>query len=144
MRFSRQDRGLGDLERALRAERPEIDRSVHQDIVARISAHPVRRGGFRLVFAGVLTAGVFGAMAAFGGVSYATNSIQHSVGYSNNTKGWNYTPSCDQYGKGGRAATRAATTTGRRSATTVASADSDSGDPDSGGSAGKPKLRSTV
>ncbi len=102
MRFSRQDRGLGDLERALRAERPEIDRSVHQDIVARISAHPVRRGGFRLVFAGVLTAGVFGAMAAFGGVSYATNSIQHSVGYSNNTKGWNYTPSCDQYGKGGK------------------------------------------
>jgi hypothetical protein len=102
VRFSRQDRGLGDLERALRAERPEIDRSVQQDIVARISAHPVRRGGFRLVFAGVLTAGVFGAMAAFGGVSYATNSIQHSVGYSNNNKGWNYTPSCDQYGKGGK------------------------------------------
>lgn len=100
MRFSRQDRGLGDLERSLRAERPEIDRSVQQDIVARISAHPVRRGGFRLVFAGVLTAGVFGAMAAFGGVSYATNSIQHSVGYSNNNNGWNYTPSCDQYGKG--------------------------------------------
>jgi hypothetical protein len=102
VRFSRQDRGLGDLERALRAERPELDRSVQQDIVARISAHPVRRGGIRLVFAGVLTAGVFGAMAAFGGVSYATNSIQHSVGYSNNTKGWNYTPSCDQYGKGGK------------------------------------------
>lgn len=102
MRFSRQDRGLGDLERALRAERPEIDRSVHQDIVARISAHPVRRGGFRLAFAGILTAGVFGAMAAFGGVSYATNSIQHSVGYTSNTKGWNYTPSCDQYGKGGK------------------------------------------
>lgn len=102
MRFSRQDRGLGDLERALRAQRPELDRSVQQEIVARISAHPVRRGGFRLVFAGVLTAGVFGAMAAFGGVSYATNSIQHSVGYSNNTKGWNYTPSCDQYGKGGK------------------------------------------
>lgn len=102
MRFSRQDRGLGDLERALRAERPEIDRSVQQDIVARISAHPVRRGGIRLAFAGVLTAAVFGAMAAFGGVSYATNSIQHSVGYSNDNKGWNYTPSCDQYGKDGK------------------------------------------
>jgi hypothetical protein len=102
VRFSRQDRGLGDLERELRAERPELDRSVRQDIVARISAHPVRRGGFRLAFAGVLTAGVFGAMAAFGGVSYATNSFQHSVGYSNNNKGWNYTPSCDQYGKGGK------------------------------------------
>lgn len=86
MRFSRQDRGLGDLERSLRAERPQIDCSVQQDIVARISAHPVRRGGFRLVFAAVLTAGVFGAMATFGGVSYATNSIQHSVGYRNNNK----------------------------------------------------------
>jgi len=102
VRFSRQDRGLGDLERALRTERPEIDRSVQRDIVARISAHPVRGGRMRLALAGVLTAGVFGAMAAFGGVSYATNSIQHSVGYSNNSKGWNYTPSCDQYGKGGK------------------------------------------
>ncbi|HEY3763603.1 MAG TPA: hypothetical protein VGL44_00475 [Gaiellales bacterium] len=103
MRFSRQDRGLGDLERALRTERPELDRSVQRDIIARISAHPARRsGGFRIVLAGVLTAGVFGAMAAFGGVSYATNSVQHSVGYSNNNKGWNYTPSCDQYGKGGK------------------------------------------
>lgn len=102
MRFSRQDRGLGDLERALRTERPEVDHSVQQDIVARIGAHAVRRGGLRLAFAGVLTAAVFGAMAAFGGVSYAANSIQHSVGYSNNNKGWNYTPSCDQYGKGGK------------------------------------------
>jgi hypothetical protein len=102
VRFSRQDRGLGDLERALRSQRPELDRSVQHDIVARISAHPMRKGGFRLVLAGVLTAGVFGTMAAFGGVSYATNSVQHSVGYSNNNKGWNYTPSCDQYGKGGK------------------------------------------
>lgn len=102
MKFSRQDRGLTDLERALRAERPELDRNVQRDIVSRISAHPVRRaGGFRIALAGVLTAGVFGAMAAFGGVSYATNSVQHSVGYSNNNRGWNYTPSCDQYGQKG-------------------------------------------
>ena len=40
-------------------------------------------------------------MAAFGGVSYATNSVSHSVGVSNNNKGWSYTPSCDQYGKQG-------------------------------------------
>jgi hypothetical protein len=44
---------------------------------------------------------VFGAMAAFGGVSYATNSIEHSVGYTSNTNGWNYTPSTDQYGHHG-------------------------------------------
>ena len=102
MKFSRQDRGLTDLERALRSERPELDRSVQRDIVSRISAHPVRRGGgLRIALAGVMTAGVFGAMAAFGGVSYATNSVQHSVGYSNSNKGWNYTPSCDQYGQKG-------------------------------------------
>jgi hypothetical protein len=102
VKFSRQDRGLTDLERALRSERPELDRSVQRDIVSRISAHPVRRGGgLRIALAGVMTAGVFGAMAAFGGVSYATNSVQHSVGYSNNNKGWNYTPSCDQYGQKG-------------------------------------------
>jgi hypothetical protein len=104
VRFSRQDRGLGDLERALRTERPELDRSVQRGIVDRISASPVRRGGgFRIALAGVMTAGVFGAMAAFGGVSYATNSVQHAVGVSgSNNKGWNYTPSCDQYGHKGK------------------------------------------
>ncbi len=62
----------------------------------------MRRGGaFRIALAGVDDGGVFGAMAAFGGVSYATNSVQHSVGYSNNNKGWSYTPSCDQYGQKG-------------------------------------------
>jgi hypothetical protein len=81
-------------------ERPEIDRSVQRGIVDRISASPARRGGgVRLALAGVLTAGVFGAMAAFGGVSYATNAVSHSVGVSNNNKGWSYTPSCDQYGQ---------------------------------------------
>jgi hypothetical protein len=102
VRFSRQDRGLSGLERKLQIERPEIDRSVQRGIVDRISASPAQRGGgVRLALAGVLTAGVFGAMAAFGGVSYATNAVQHSVGVSNNNKGWSYTPSCDQYGKQG-------------------------------------------
>ncbi|MEP6641835.1 MAG: hypothetical protein ABJB93_08000 [Gaiellales bacterium] len=84
-------------------ERPEIDRSVQRGIVDRISAPPARSGGgVRLALAGVLTAGGFGAMAAFGGVSYATNSVRHSVGVGNNNKGWSYTPSCDQYGKQGK------------------------------------------
>jgi hypothetical protein len=103
VRFSRQDRGLSGLERKLQMERPEIDRSVQRGIVDRISASPARRGGgVRLALAAVLTAGVFGAMAAFGGVSYATNSVQHSVGVGNNNKGWSYTPSCDQYGHQGK------------------------------------------
>jgi hypothetical protein len=103
VRFSRQDRGLSGLERKLQMERPEIDRSVQRGIVDRISATPARRGGgVRLALAGVLTAGVFGAMAAFGGVSYATNAVQHSVGVSNSNKGWSYTPSCDQYGQQGK------------------------------------------
>jgi hypothetical protein len=103
VRFSRQDRGLSGLERKLQMERPEIDRSVQRGIVDRISATPARRGGgVRLALAGVLTAGVFGAMAAFGGVSYATNAVQHSVGVSNNNRGWSYTPSCDQYGQSGK------------------------------------------
>jgi hypothetical protein len=84
-------------------ERPELDRSVQRGIVDRISASPARSGGgVRLALAGVLTAGVFGAMAAFGGVSYATNSVSHAVGVSNSTKGWGYTPSCDQYGHQGQ------------------------------------------
>lgn len=100
MRFSRQDRGLSGLERSLRTERPRIDRKVEREIVDRITARPVRRaGGFRLALAGMMTAVVFGAMAAFGGVSYATNSVYHSVGGGDSNTGWNYTPSCDQYGQ---------------------------------------------
>jgi hypothetical protein len=86
----------------LHAERPRIDRKAEREIVDRISAQRVRRaGGFRLALAGVMTAVVFGAMAAFGGVSYATNSVYHSVGGGNSNTGWNYKPSCDQYGHKG-------------------------------------------
>jgi hypothetical protein len=103
LRFSRQNGGFSGLERKLRIERPEIDRSVQLRIVDRLGAGPARRGGgVRLALAGAMTVGVFGAMAAFGGVSYATNSVSHSVGVSNTVKGWSYTPSCDQYGKQGK------------------------------------------
>ena len=83
-------------------ERPEIDRSVERRIVDGISATPARSGGgVRTAPAGVLTAGVFGAIAAFGGVSYATNSVRYPVGVGTNT-GWSYAPSCDQYGHQGK------------------------------------------
>jgi hypothetical protein len=99
VRNPRQDSGLGDLERALRDGRPALDRGVEREIIARVKAHPARGGGLRVVLAGVMTAGVFGAIAAFGGASYATNAVQHSVGVSAGNKGWNYTPSYDQYGQ---------------------------------------------
>ena len=37
--------------------------------------------------------------SAFGGASYATNAVKHSVGVTVGNKGWNYTPSYDQYGQ---------------------------------------------
>ena len=99
MRNPRRDSGLGDLERALRDERPALDRGVEREIMARIKAHPARGAGLRVVLAGVVTAAVFGAIAAFGGASYATNAVKHSVGVTAGNKGWNYTPSDDQYGQ---------------------------------------------
>jgi len=66
--------------------------------MARVTAHPARGAGLRVVLAGVVTAAVFGAIAAFGGASYATNAVKHSVGVTASNKGWNYTPSSDQYG----------------------------------------------
>jgi len=99
VRNPRRDSGLGDLERALRDERPALDRGVEREIMARIKAHPARGVGLRVVLAGVVTAGVFGAIAAFGGASYATNAVKHSVGVTAGNKGWNYTPSYDQYGQ---------------------------------------------
>ncbi|HEY2869652.1 MAG TPA: hypothetical protein VGJ11_09080 [Gaiellales bacterium] len=99
MRNPRRDSGLGDLERALRDERPALDRGVEREIMARIKAHPARGVGLRVVLAGVMTAAVFGAIAAFGGASYATNAVKHSVGVTVGNKGWNYTPSYDQYGQ---------------------------------------------
>ena len=99
MRNPRRDSGLGDLERALRNERPALDRGVEREIMARVKAHPARGAGLRVVLAGVVTAAVFGAIAAFGGASYATNAVKHSVGVTAGNKGWNYTPSYDQYGQ---------------------------------------------
>jgi len=99
VRNPRRDSGLGDLERALRNERPALDRGVEREIMARIKAHPARDVGLRVVLAGVVTAGVFGAIAACGGASYATNAVKHSVGVTAGNKGWNYTPSYDQYGQ---------------------------------------------
>ena len=81
------------LEERLRAGRPrpsvELERAIG-DRVGRRSP-----SGGRALLAVVLTAGVFGAMASFGGVGYAVSSVTSAVGPANAS-----TPSGDQYGSG--------------------------------------------
>ena len=93
MSFQNED-PLAGLERDLRANRPQLDCTVGDRIVAGIpSGSRVR--GIRVLTAGVLTTGVFGAMAMFGGMSYAIASVHHVVG------GGKSTPADTQYGCGG-------------------------------------------
>ena len=66
-----------ELERELRRQRPEP----RDELVALVSERVAerRRGsraGFRLAFAGVLTAGMLAGLAAVGGLSYAADAVQ--------------------------------------------------------------------
>jgi len=89
MSFMNEDPSSG-LERDLRASRPRLDSDAEGRIVAGI---PSGRGrGVRVVTASLLTTGVFGAMAMFGGMSYALASVHHVVG-----GGGNSTPADNQY-----------------------------------------------
>ena len=93
MSFRNQDPPAG-LERDLRASRPQLDCAVGDRIVAGIPSGS-RTRGIRVLTASVLTTGVFGAMAMFGGMSYAIASVHHVVG------GGKSTPADTQYGCGG-------------------------------------------
>ena len=81
------------LEGRLRAHRrqpsAELERSIGKRVGRRSSS------GGRALLAVVLTAGVFGAMASFGGVGYAVSSVTGAVDPANAS-----TPSGDQYGGG--------------------------------------------
>ena len=90
MSFKNED-PLAGLERDLRANRPQLDHAVGDQIVAGIPSAS-RAGGIRVLTATVLATGVFGAMAMFGGMSYAIASVHHVVG------GGNSTPADNQYG----------------------------------------------
>jgi hypothetical protein len=80
------------LEARLREERPRPGAGVERRIAERVGH---RSGGpGRVMVAVVLTAGVFGAMASFGGVGYAFNSVQDAVNPANTV-----TPAGDQYGQ---------------------------------------------
>jgi hypothetical protein len=93
MSFRNED-PLAGLERDLRASRPQLGCAVGDRIVAGIPSGS-RGRGIRVLTASVLTTGVFGAMAMFGGMSYAIASVHHVVG------GGKSTPADTQYGCGG-------------------------------------------
>jgi hypothetical protein len=92
MSFRNED-PLSGVERDLRASRPQLDSEVEGRLVARVPSGS-RSRGIRVLMATALTTGAFGAMAMFGGMSYAMASVQHVVG------GGNSTPAGNQYGCG--------------------------------------------
>ena len=93
MSFRNED-PLSGVERDLRANRPQLDSDVEGRIVAGIPSGS-RSRGIRVLTATVVTTGAFGAMAMFGGMSYAIASVHHVVG------GGKSTPADTQYGCGG-------------------------------------------
>jgi hypothetical protein len=92
MSFMNEDPRSG-LERDLRASRPLLDSDLEGRIVAGIASRS-RARGFPVLTATVVTTGAFGAMAMFGGMSYAIASVHHVVG------GGKSTPADGQYGCG--------------------------------------------
>lgn len=65
-----------DLERELRAHRPEPRSELVHALEARVSENPRRsRGGFRVAFVGALTACMLFALASVGGLGYAASAV---------------------------------------------------------------------
>jgi hypothetical protein len=69
-----------DLERELRARRPEPRRELVDDIARMVAGRP-RSTGRRLRFgvAIALTAGMLAALGSFGSLSYAANGVSHAA-----------------------------------------------------------------
>ncbi len=79
-KFGRRD--SDDLERRLRAERPEPDPDFVRHLSARVGAggRQAQLYAFsRLSFAGALTVLMLGALASFGGLSYAATGTEQAV-----------------------------------------------------------------
>src|SRR5580765_2394929 len=77
--MARQDGTERDLDKRLRAERPEPSSDLVSSIVSRFESRSERsRRGLRVGFAGALTAAALGALAAVGGVSYAATQASHA------------------------------------------------------------------
>jgi len=81
------------LEERLRAERPQPSRELERSIVERCGHRSRSRGRIGLVV--VVTAGMLAALASFGGVGYAVNSVKGAVDPAHSLS-----PSGDQYGTG--------------------------------------------
>jgi hypothetical protein len=104
MRFRRDP--LTDAANALRRGRPQLDSDRMQQLIdMAVSPRPAgRRARPLLAIAGVAT--VLGVVSAFGGVSYAVQTVQTAVGNNSASQGPNVTngtstsSSGDQYGNG--------------------------------------------
>lgn len=74
--FRRRDEGL-DLERELRAGRPQPKDEFVQKLEGRIRETPKRaaRGGFRIAFVGAITACMLFALASVGGLGQAASAV---------------------------------------------------------------------
>jgi hypothetical protein len=93
MEFSNHDE-LGEVEAALRSERPRLGGDVESAICGRIGSGR-SGGGRRMSLAVILSVGTLGAMSVFGGVGYA------NFGFHLNPLHSSYHPPFkDQYGKG--------------------------------------------
>ena len=93
MEFSNRDE-LGQIEAALRSERPRLGGDLESAICGRVGGG--RSGaGRRTSVAVVLTVGTLGAMSALGGVGYANFGINLNPLHSNH-----HSPFKDEYGKG--------------------------------------------
>jgi hypothetical protein len=94
MEFSNHDE-LGQIEAALRSERPRLGGDLEGAICGRVGGGR-SGGGRRAGLAVVLSVGTLVAMSAFGGVGYA------SFGFNFNPFHPYHSPFKDQYGKGGK------------------------------------------
>ena len=80
MRNRRTQREAFDLEAELRANRPEPSREFVHRLEARVrEGRRSRAGSFRVAFAGAITAGVLTALAAVGGLGYASTATSTAV-----------------------------------------------------------------
>jgi hypothetical protein len=88
---------FSEVERELRGRRAPLDGQLEGQLASRVRPMNGGRGRMRAGMALIATTGVFAALAASGGVSYAMHSVKTSVGQSSTNNCSSHT----QYGEGG-------------------------------------------